>query len=505
MVLSSNWFRNDSRLSFPFDTFGGQRLASPAALYALMDAYYTGAVWADSGVQADLTEGMNDLTAGFRVRGLFNLVKPIVDFYRDYTQQGLVGVEGDDGVDAWFETENQRIVPALLDVYHWSSLATEKRKLSARAARLGNVLLVVSDRLDPDVPERSTVRIEVRHPGELIGWDFDRVGNLTYAVLETTERTVNPTTGEKTSYLYGRVYTNEFYETRKDGQAFAYPDNPTIGGKPVSRWPNPHGFVPIRVCQHEETEGEFGANAWYPIVDALNELNLRASQVGGVVGQHFSPAYALVGVNPPRSPTTGAVQDVARDGFLYLPVGASASPLVANLQYEGVLAYINRLYAHVVDIKPELTLPELLKAGGNLTGVAVQKMLTGLRVLGETAQANYDAELVKALQMGLSMGKNIAGSGLDIWQTRGYGDIGDYHEIDPANNFDARVRRPDILPLSHLEELQVAREEAALEAEIALIENSGQRPTVEAMSNQDATQRDPEQADVSPKAKANVA
>jgi hypothetical protein len=478
---------------FIFDQYAGQRVTSPSGIYAVMDAYAMGTVWDDESVQAALTAGMNDLTPNFKVRGIFNVVRPIVEFYVDYTQQGMLGVEGDSGVDAWFETKNPRIIQPMLDVVEWSSLATESRKLRARAAKFGNVLLVVSDRYDRVNPDHSTVRIEVRHPAELTKWAFDRQGNLTYALLETDERTIDERTGRETAYRYGRLYTRTQYATFKDGQAFAYDDNPTLNGRPLATWPNPHGFVPIRVCQHEETEGEFGANAWYLIVDALNEINLRASQVGGNIGQHFSPAYAMIGVAAPRAPATGEVEDVPRNGFLYMPPNSDAKPLLAQLDIPGAYVHIERILKHIVEVQPELTLPELLKAGGDLTGVAVQKMLTGLRTRGEAAQANYDGELVKALQMALSMGKNVAGSGYDLWAARYGADVGEFKAVRLEDSFDCRIHRPDILPLSELEQLQLLREKATLEAEIAAVSNP-QPVTPSAVGQR--TEDDPERREV---------
>ena len=116
--------------------------------------------------------------------------------------------------------------------------------------------------------------------------------------------------------------------------------------------------------------------------------------------------------------------------------------------------------------------------------------LTGLRVRGEAAQANYDGELVKALQMALSMGRNVAGSGYDLWQARGYGDIGEFHAVRVEDSFDATIHRPDILPLSEIEQLELEAQKAGLST---LIANGGQpSPQVPISSGGAATQNDPE-------------
>lgn len=463
MVTSATWFSRDVTHAFVFDAYGGQRLSSYQALYAVYEAYYDNSVWSDADVSAALTVGMSDLTEGFQVRGIWSLVKPIVDTYRDYTLQGMMGLEGEAGIDTWIAPGgNQRIIKPMLDVFGWSSLQTEQRKISSRAAKYGTCLLVVVDEFNDERPEWSRVRIEVRHPGELVRWRFDRFGNLTHALLETVETEVVDERGTERRYTRGTYYTADSYVTYRDGQEFAYDDNPTVGGRAVSRWPNPHGFVPIRVVRHEENEGDLGNNAWYSIIPALNELNLRASQIGGNIGQHFSPAYFASGMQAPRN-TDGSIASVARDGILYGPAGSTLTPLVATLQYDGAYTHINAILRHIVDIQPELLLSELARKAGDISGVAVQKMMTALIKRLEAAQVNYDTELVKALQMALSMGRNVAGTGFNLWQARYGADIGDFHATTQVDGFDATIHRPEVLPLSRLEELELAAAERAAE------------------------------------------
>ncbi len=467
MVVASNHFAKDAALSLVFDRFGGRRLSSMSELFKVYDQFYDNSVWSNTSVTAALTVGMTDLTPDFAVRGLWIAAKPIVDFYSAYTLQGMWGEEGTEGVEAWLQPAgNTRIVRPMLDVLEWSSLQTEQSTIARRAALYGVCLLVVVDEYDPETPAASKVRIEVRHPGELVKWRFDRFGNLKYALLETTEKEMDDR-GDETSYTYGRLYTPTQYITYRDGNEYAFPTNPGIGNRRVSRWPNPHGFVPIRVVHHERGEGEFGSNAWYSIIEPLSEINLRTSQVGGNIGQHFSPAYFVRGMSPPRN-DDGTVADVARSGIWYSTnPDADAKPLVASLQYEGVMdAYVGRLWAHIVDVQPELLITELARKSGELSGVAVQKMMTGLIKRADAAQDNYDTEIVKALQMALSMGKDIGGTGQDIWALRGYGDIGEYRAVDTAQNFEATTHRPPVFGLSELELLELEARKAGLKLAI---------------------------------------
>jgi len=427
-------------------------------LYRDLDGYYYNSLWSEQ--TRYLLRSLTSWAAGGEVQGLYNPVKTIVDFYRLYTLQGRLGADGDARAEARIVTANPAIVPALLDIIGWSGLDTVTRSLIPRlAANLGDCLLVAVDDARPDDPAAAKVWIEVRHPAELVDWDFDSRGNLTLARLRET-RYERDEAGRKRAYLYERQFTKTEYATFRDGRPASFrPDG-------LTRWPNPHGFVPVRLVKHQDDGDDFGLNAWHDAIPAINEINLRATHIGDIIGQHFAAVWAFFGAGPPAiSNAQGAEeeQELDRGKALYLPGQADAKPLVAGLDFANAYTHIDRLLAWLRERFPELTLPELRRRTGELSGVAVRGMLLDLINRAEAAQANYTAELVRALQMALTMGRNIGGAGRDLWQERGYGDLGRYE--DGAFAFDI-VWRP-IIPLSEEEQLRLAAERAALEDELA--------------------------------------
>jgi len=449
MVMATTDFRKHSRYAFPWQPGGLGQAASRQNLYRTFEDYYFNTIFEGQELAAfNATLATN--ADNVELRGIYNPAAAIVDFYVKYVLTGRLGPEGED-VDLTIAADNARIVEPLLKIWRWSNLQTEKDLIPFYAANLGDCLLVVVDRpparTGPDTIRAGRVWIEVRHPGELVDYDLDERGNLTYAKLESVAYERDAISGMKRGYTYGRIFTKTEYRTEKDREPFAYRADGLTG------WPNPHGFVPLVLVQHKRVGDDFGVNAYHNGLSAINELNLQASYLSALVGEHLGPQWAVFGASIPAG-------GLARDGKVWgFPQGSDAKALIADLRVADAYVHLNAIRKHLEDLFPELALPRL-REGSQLTGVAVRGMLTDLIKNGELARDNYEAALVRAGQMALTMGANVGGSGQSLWGS----DIGTYE----ADEFDHRYHWPPILPLSELEQLQVDAEKAALEREIAV-------------------------------------
>lgn len=431
------------------------------ALYVDLDGYYYNSLWSEQ--TKYLLRFMSGWAEDATVQGLYNPVKTIVDFYRTHTLRGTLGLAGPDGqplppATATIRAANPRLIGPVLDVWQWSNLQATKRLIGRFAANLGDALLVVVDDARPDAPEQAKVWIEVRSPAELVDYEFDSRGNFTLARLAET-RSERDAAGRRRSYRYERLLTKDEYATFRDGQPHAYDERGAV-------WPNPHGFVPVRKVMHEDDGDEFGLNAWHDAVPAIDELNLRATHIGDIIGQHFAAVWLISGASPPAGLNAQGLeeeQELDRGKALYVPKDADAKPLVAPLDFANAYTHIDRLLTWLKEKYPELTLPELRRKSGDLSGVAVRGMLFDLIVKAESIQNDsYSPELWRALQMALTMGSNVGGSGRNLWRERGHGEVGRYE----AGDFDGQLVWQEIIPLAPTEALALEAQREALRDEI---------------------------------------
>lgn len=477
MVTSANWFQQAVKYSFPWAATASEADARTRQdLYADLDGYYYNSIWSEQ--SGKLIRFMAGWASDQTVQGLYNPVKTIVDFYRTHTLRGELRPDGEPGEVATIESENSALVEPILRIWRWSELERNKRLLGRFAANLGDCLLVAVDMPGEAGPETARVQIEVRHPGELVDWEFDALGEFRLARLAET-RYERDGQGNRKPYKYERLFTLTSYATFKDGQPHEYRvdaagrplppmagDNPATG-RPwaVGEWPNPHGFCPVVLVKHEDDGDEFGLNAWHALIPAINEVNLRGTHLGDMISQHFAALWAAIGVSPPTTVSDQGVEvetELDRGKMIYLPPGADLKAVVAQIDFENAYVHIDRILQWMKDTYPELTLPELRKKTGDLSGVAVRGMLLDLIAKAEEVERAYTAGLVKVMQMALRMGANVGGMGQRLWPAF----AGEDAMAPDLSRLDFTFRWLAIIPLSENERLALQAEKEALGDEI---------------------------------------
>lgn len=446
------------RYAFPFQQGGSDVEASRAELYKTLEGYYYNSIFEDLGLAA-LDPALADVAAVDTLRGIYNPVTAIVDAYANWTLQGKLGLPDDAGAEVKVRAKktNPKLAPAIQTIWGWSNLESQKEMLPRYAANLGDALLLATGR--PDAPgSPGKVWVEVRHPGIIKELDRDDRGNIVYAHLEetreeprTVEDAVRAATGavdaEGRSYTWSAIYTKTEFATFRDGKPWDYAAG---DGGPGYRWPNGFGFVPMVLVPHKNSGGDWGLNAYHASISVINELCLEASEVGQLIGQWLAPQWAIFGV--------GRMQDkVRRDGpaWLFDEAGGDAKALTANVDVAGAYVHIEAELKWLADRQPELALSRAREA--NLqTGAAIRAMLFETVKGFEQAQDNYDAGLIRVLQMALTMAQTINAGNRPL---SAIGTVGKYEDGDLDFTFD----RPDVLPVSKLEAAQAAADMASLQ------------------------------------------
>jgi hypothetical protein len=166
------------------------------------------------------------------------------------------------------------------------------------------------------------------------------------------------------------------------------------------------GFVPYVEIKHFETGDPLGESTYENVIPMLDEVNELASYLADVVKKHSEPQWAISGAEPSALEHSG-------DNVWFLPQGAEATPLVPEIDIEGVLAFVDRIQINVHDGLPELSFTELRKRERVATATLELQMLE-LTLKVQRMRSGYDEGLALALRMaglaGVQMGlQDVAG------------------------------------------------------------------------------------------------
>jgi hypothetical protein len=461
-VTSSNYQQLAARYALP-DMRPGyyQQQSNYGALCATFDGYRFNTIFEQLGGAAfDViaAEAVEDL----KPRGIYNPVPKIIDFYAKHTLTGRMVPSPKDDVsmledpdaampdgDLWVVSGNKPLEAAIGQVWHWSNLQLTKTELATNCATYGNCLLLATEEPPGPLYPKGRTYVEVLHPAALVDSDFDRVGNLTYAKVNTPEyaRTVTNGMAGPTSlkqvYTLSRVYTTDWYRSYRNGQL-------------VDERRNPHGFVPAVLVKHIPVTGDtWGLNCFAGALPTIHELCLTASVLGTNLQKYNKPRWMIFGAT---APAPGEEIEAAEDMWFF-PAGSKADTMIPKLGVQDAYTHIDRLLGQLERDYPELTVDSVGDNKRDVSGAGVRGLLSGLIRKGLDARERQEAGLKLVLQMAVRMGVNIGGTGNSVFSER------------ISRDLDFEFHWPDILPMNRLERLRVAAEEKTLELQIVIQES----------------------------------
>lgn len=163
-----------------------------------------------------------------------------------------------------------------------------------------------------------------------------------------------------------------------------------VGGRDAE-YVNPLGFVPFVESQHIRTGEPYGECTYQMAIPLLDEVNQLASYLADIIAKNVEPQWALTGVEPSDMVKSG-------DTMWFLPGGSDAKPLVAGIDIDGVLAFVQTIAGNVKESLPELAFDEL-RSKDQIATATVELQLMELTLKVKRTRPNYDDGLVKALRM----------------------------------------------------------------------------------------------------------
>jgi hypothetical protein len=167
--------------------------------------------------------------------------------------------------------------------------------------------------------------------------------------------------------------------------------------------------------KHNDVGAQWGWSELHPIRAKVHELDDLASMISDQVRKHVDPVWLMKGISQPTS-TTFSQTDTSdldadrpepgreRLNMLWdVPTDGGAEPMVANLNLNHAMLHLKQLMEALERDYPELR-SDIHTSSGDASGRALR--VARQPVVSKVIQrrANYDAAMVKANQMALSIG-----------------------------------------------------------------------------------------------------
>lgn len=345
-----------------------------------------------------------DATRLYRyTRGLRNPVGRYVDFYIANVWGGPLDADAGDGKTIPSAlpilTDNEAQRPAIAKIWQWSKWGQRRDIVTLHSTALGDAFLVVSDR-----PRSRRCSLQVRWPGEVADVEWDDAGHIKQLVIEYGTRDER---GQ--SYIYREVLEHPRvwggrtvrYQTYRNGNLFAYPENTNAAGVPVASWTAPYDFVPAVHIPWRDIGQGWGAVGYIKTQSKIDAANALASQIADQVAKAVNTplvAYGIQRGDVDVRPTEDGVP------VLYInrpPAEADIKPLIGDLNLEHGLMTLAAQLDEVKGDLSELRMEEALRTG--MSGEALGRAYSDVYARIQATRATHDAALVQAQQMAIAI------------------------------------------------------------------------------------------------------
>lgn len=357
---------------------------------------------------------------GKYIRDIYNPTAQLVDFHISSVWRGslaplLVGgavplVVGGDNEDA--------VRLAADNLLRVSNFEVGKNITVMKGCNLGDVGLKVVDDI-----QRGQARIEVIDPSDiedvvmengivkaymLSRWQNDEHGILA-KFTETAER------GDNDEVIF-RTYVNDRLAVWE--------------GNESDEWVEAYGFIPFVAIQHRNVGRLWGWAELHPIVGKIMEVDDQASMLSDYVRKSVNAPALLSGMAKPSTKITITTSDATSDApqpgreenkILWAGdnVQASYTPMIAGLSISEVVSNIQNIMASIESDMPELR-KSIWDISGDPSGIALSTAREPTEAKIISRRSNYDAGLVRVMQMGIAIGGQRGYDGFDGFDLGSY-------------------------------------------------------------------------------------
>lgn len=378
--------------------------------YALAGWYYSGEMFSPE--IGDWTTYKTNYRLYKHTRLIYNPLQVLVNFYVDNIWQKAQRPDDPESQSLYTDVEDgtdEVIVRAIAQADQWANWQSESALVKEYAATCGGVLLEGIDDL-----EREKVTQETVWAGYITDLKLNAAGDV---VGYTKEYQVHDPEKQET-YRYKKIVDKEKYQYFKDDKLFAYE-----GRKAVED--NPYGFVFAVWVRHLPGNAPFGRGVMRTFTK-LNDLNSLASHINDYIHKKiespkiiFSDASVLplIGATSDKDGNIIDHDDPALSWVLFHSKGSgSVEDLAGTLDLAQASPELERQLRDFSDAYPELSAYSIIKQNSQLSGAALDRLLTPAQNKLSKAAVNYDRQWIKFCQMKLAVAGWRVNTG--AWRSR---------------------------------------------------------------------------------------
>lgn len=364
--------------------------------YAQAWAYYGGKMFSRrDGV--DWTYYLSVRQLYKHTRLIYNPVPQVVDFYVDNLWQPAHDEEFESLVTPVADQTDETLKAAIAQIDQWTVFASEAAKIKRYGVATGNVLIEGIDDL-----EREKILHKVIWPAYVVDLTLNDTGDvLAYALEYPATDPVN-----KRPYTYRKEVTRESFKYFRDGAPF------TPEGKTAAVEENPYGFCFAVWIKHRDLGADMGQGA-FKDWDKVDEANSFGSHLHDNVHKLIE-SPVVVSTKGEITPIVGASTNsqtgeiIPQDPRLNWVVfkteeGASVHDLASKLKLAEAHPYLRDLLTSFDDDYPELQAAAIIQKNSQLSGAALERMLTPAQNRLDGVQPNWNQQLIKLRQMQIAV------------------------------------------------------------------------------------------------------
>lgn len=384
-------------------------------LYALNDAYYANTAYdrtSVGGYRDALNAELGNAQAA-DLSGLYNPVKAVVDLYLHIFR----GRFGKDITITPTGSGGERLTQAIADVWRWSNMTVEQKRLCRLPALHGMCGIRIVGR-DSDDPAMRRVYLKVEHPRTIRDMQLDDRGNVQRIQLEYTVRAglgedakdieIQEELTPETIRTWRDTGSNvllpfDLQAFQADGSPLDKIDDEKYATGAGADYENPLGVTPYVVAYYDEDEGLWGVNAWSDARGAIDRYNALLSHIDIQVHQHVRATWLVAAGG--QAPTE---MNFSGNKIIYANTSGGQSPpviqpLIANLDLTGAIMQSKEQLTAIEDM-----LPELKATRGKFLSGQSGETIAELRKPAEDAlglaRASLEDALGRAQQIAVSWG-----------------------------------------------------------------------------------------------------
>lgn len=366
------------------------------ARYWLFELYATNTVFTE--LESYRQQHKNTRNLYRHIRSIYNPVSRLIALEKSKVYGGNIDYANDlQGGAIPILGAEPVLIEAIAQLFTWSNMGATKNEYVRQGATYGDsALKVIDDRV------AGKVRLEVLAPHKIKDVTLDAVGNVKAIIIEYSMYD----TEKKRPFTYTEVIDGEWFSFYRDNQPFAYYTDET--GTPLTEWRNEYGFVPVRLVKHQDAAGlKYGTTSFSHSLSIIDEMNDLASTIHDAIRRNVNPPWAIAGnfkIAAGGTKISNPAEERDEQPFIKLPEGAIPHSLVQPLDIPGAMGALTDQVKEVEKNMPQLAIQRIRDAGGTFSGVAIRGMYSDASDAIIATQGNYDAGLVAAVQMAVSIG-----------------------------------------------------------------------------------------------------